>query len=97
MTIDDRRRHIDEIDAELLRLLNQRLESVRQIGRAKADAGASIVDLDRETAIVERLLAANEGPLDAESVRRIFETIIAEMRRLERAYAAAEDSDNHAR
>lgn len=97
MSIDDRRRHIDEIDAELLRLLNQRLESVRQIGRAKADAGASIVDSDREAAIVERLLEANGGPLDAESVRRIFETIIAEMRRLERVYAAAEDSDNDAR
>ncbi|MFB6286461.1 MAG: chorismate mutase [Candidatus Bipolaricaulia bacterium] len=97
MSIDDRRRHIDEIDAELLRLLNRRLELVRQIGRAKADSGASIVDPDREAAIVERLLAANVGPLDADSVRRIFETIIAEMRRLERAYAAAEDSDNEAR
>ncbi len=97
MAIDTRRRRIDEIDAELLRLLNQRLASVIEIGREKAGQGASIVDADREAAIVERLLTRNEGPMDAESVRRIFETIIEEMRRLEADYTTSGDADSDAR
>lgn len=97
MTIDTRRRRIDEIDAELLRLLNERLESVIQIGREKAGQGTSIVDPDREAAIVERLLTSNDGPMDAECVRRIFETIIEEMRRLEADYATSGDADSDAR
>jgi len=97
VAIDTWRRRIDAIDGELLRLLNERLEAVVEIGRTKADQGDSIIDPDREAAIVDRLLAANEGPMDAESVRRIFETIIAEMRRLESHYAQSGDAGSDAR
>ena len=97
MSIDARRQRIDEIDDELLRLLNRRLQHVVQIGHDKADRGATIIDPDREAAIVQRLLAANDGPLDDEAIRRIFETLIEEMRRLEADYAHSGDSDNPSR
>lgn len=97
MSIDAGRERIDAIDDELLRLLNQRLESVVEIGRLKSDRGQPIIDPEREAAIVARLLSANEGPLDDSAVRRIFETIIEEMRRLESAYAHSGDSDSPSR
>lgn len=97
MSIDAWRRRIDEIDDELLRLLNRRLSAVMRIGRAKADQGAAITDPDREAAIVDRLLAANEGPMDDAAVRQVFETIIAEMRRLERDYANSNDAGNESK
>ena len=97
MSIDARRRRIDEIDDELLRLLNRRLESVIQIGHAKAESGTTISDPDRESAIMDRLLIRNDGPLDADAIRRIFETIIAEMRRLEFDYAQSGDPGNESR
>lgn len=97
MNIDTWRRRIDEIDDELLRLLSRRLESVIRIGHAKAESGTTIIDPDRESAIVDRLLERNDGPLDADAVRRIFETIIAEMRRLEADYAHSGDSGSDSR
>ena len=97
MNIDTWRRRIDEIDDELLRLLNQRLEAVLRIGQQKADRGAAIIDPERESAILERLLAANDGPLDDAAIRRTFEAIIGEMRRLEADYAHSGDSDSPSR
>lgn len=97
MSIEAWRRRIDEIDDELLRLLNRRLESVVQIGHAKAEAGTTITDPDRESAIIDRLLTLNDGPLDEDSIRRVFGTIIAEMRRLESDYAHSGDAGNESR
>ncbi len=77
------RRQIDQIDDELLRLLNARLEVALQIGQAKRAQRIPLYDRDRETQIIQRLCAANRGPLDTLAVQRIFSQILAESRRLQ--------------
>ncbi len=68
---------IDEIDAKILDLVNQRLLLAQQIGAAKKQGGIQIIDRGREKEIIERLRRSNNGPLDANGLQRIFEAIIA--------------------
>lgn len=82
--IDAARVEIDRIDAEILRLLSERARHVRDIGDAKHRLGEPIYQPDREEKIFERLIAANPGPLDDGAIRRLFERILDEARRLER-------------
>lgn len=76
--IDDPRGQIDAIDAELLRLLNERAAIALRVGAAKADAESSLCDPRREQEVVGRLVEANAGPLDAQGVANIFQRIIDE-------------------
>jgi len=70
------RRRIDGIDDQILDLVNQRLAAARDIGKIKAQSGASVVDGRREGEIYRRLSALNSGPLKTGSLYRIFRTII---------------------
>ena len=86
--IDDPRGQIDAIDAELLRLLNERAAIALRVGAAKADAESSLCDPRREQEVVGRLVAANTGPLDGQGVANIFQRIIDESLHLQQsAYA----------
>jgi chorismate mutase/prephenate dehydratase len=68
---------IDEIDTTILDLVNQRLLLAQQIGQVKQQDGIQISDHRREKDIMDRLLRTNSGPLDANSLQRIFAAIIA--------------------
>ena len=68
---------IDEIDAKILDLINQRLLLARQIGAVKKQAGTRIIDHRREKDILDRLRRTNSGPLDDDGLQRVFEAIIA--------------------
>jgi shikimate dehydrogenase len=70
------RRRIDDIDDQILDLINRRLAVARDIGKIKAQSGASVVDGRRENQIYRRLSALNSGPLKAGSLYRIFRSII---------------------
>lgn len=78
------RERIDRLDAEIVRLLNARAECALQLGRLKQSAGLDTHQPEREITVLEQARAANEGPLDADAVTRLFERIIDENRRLER-------------
>lgn len=78
------RRNIDEIDAVLVKLLNQRARWALEIGEAKRREGLPIYQPDREAEVVGHVETLNRGPLSPEAVRRLFERIIDESRRLER-------------
>ena len=83
MDIDHWRSEIDEVDAELLRLLNIRARLAIKVGSLKRSAGLPLRDLEREQFVLERLQEANNGPLDQEAVVRLFRRIIRESRRVE--------------
>ena len=78
------RRRIDQIDTQLMGLLNSRSACAVEIGRIKRALGLPIYSPDREAEILERVMRENPGPLDDLAVRRVFERIIDESRRLER-------------
>lgn len=82
--IAQRRAEIDWLDAQLLYLLNQRAEIARDLGRLKRGAGLPLSDPVRESLILVRMLEKNSGPLDDQSIMRIFVRIIRESRRLQR-------------
>ena len=82
--IDELRRRIDEIDEELVRLLNARAECALAIGREKRVLGLEVYQPAREKDVLEHVQTVNRGPLDDRAVRRLFERVIDEARRLER-------------
>lgn len=82
--IERLRRNIDEVDAVLVKLLNQRARWALDIGEVKRRTGAPIYQPDREAKVVAHVESINRGPLSGEAVRRLFERVIDENRRLER-------------
>ncbi len=85
------RARIDALDLQLVRLLNDRAGCAIEIGRIKRQRGLAIYDPQREESIVETVTRNNRGPLDANGVRRLFERIIDESRRIERLTAQKEN------
>ena len=83
------RRRIDLIDEQLMRLLNSRSACAVEIGKVKRALGLPVYMPEREAWILERVMRENPGPLDATAVRRVFERIIDESRRLERLAAGS--------
>ena len=84
----DLRRSIDAIDREILRLFRERAELVLRVGDVKRAFGAPVYDPSRERAILEKLAALAEPPVDADTARRVFERIIDESRGLEQRHVA---------
>ena len=84
MDIDDWRKRIDEIDGQLAELLSERSRCVIEIGRIKRQRQLPVYDPQREKEIFERLARNNRGPLQNEALRRLFERILDESRRVER-------------
>jgi chorismate mutase len=81
-TLDGCRRHIDALDTELLRLLNQRAAIACEIASIKVASGLPAYDGNRERQVLARVVEKNTGPLDEQSVIDIFSGIIRETRRL---------------
>ncbi|HSE97292.1 MAG TPA: chorismate mutase [Blastocatellia bacterium] len=84
MDIEDWRIEIDKIDEQLVELLNRRSICAIEIGRIKRELGMPVYSPSREREVIEHVTERNGGPLDPEAVRRLFERIIDESRRIER-------------
>lgn len=84
MDIADWRKKIDEVDRELVRLLNERARCVAEIGKIKRQDGLPIHEPNREQEVLQHALEANQGALEDEALRRIFEKIVEEGKRLQR-------------
>jgi chorismate mutase len=96
--IDRLRENIDSVDTVLVKLLNQRAKWALEIGDVKKTVGIPVYQPDREAKVLGRVLERNRGPLPADAIRRLFERIIDESRRLERIGsegAAGEGSRAH--
>jgi chorismate mutase len=82
--VADLRRRIDQVDDQLMKLLNSRSACAVEIGRIKRRIGMPVYQPEREKWILDRAERNNPGPLDSGAVRRVFERVIDESRRLER-------------
>ena len=83
-TIEKLRLRIDEIDEQLVQLLNARAACALAIGAEKKAAGIEVYQPQREAQVLEHVQRINPGPLDDGAVKRLFERVIDEARRLER-------------
>lgn len=80
-TRSELRAEIDAIDDQLLELLNKRATIAVAIGRLKVQEGVPLVDPGRERTVINRMCAANTGPLHRRSIVRVFLSVIRESRR----------------
>jgi chorismate mutase len=86
-TMEDWRERIDELDQQLVRLFNERAQCAIEIGHIKRRLGLEVYSPRREAQVIANVTAANRGPLDAEAIKRLFERVIDESRRIERIEA----------
>ena len=78
---------IDQVDEVLVKLLNQRAKYAVEIGEIKGELDLPIYSPDREKEVLLRVESRSAGPLEPAAVRRLFERIIDESRRVERESA----------
>lgn len=77
------RERIDQIDAQVVDLLNQRAACVLEVKRAKAEGNIDIYSPERERQILDRVTAlAKDGNFPANALERIFGSIISATRSL---------------
>ena len=78
------RERIDEIDAVMVKLLNERAVCAEEIGKVKILLGLEVYSPDREKEVMRNVTKKNPGPLKDEAIVRLFERIIDESRSRER-------------
>ena len=84
MDIDELRNKIDEKDSEIIRLLSERMETVKEIGAIKKAQGLKVDQPDREAAILGlRLSKAEEFGLNQTFVMKLYEIIFEEAKKLQ--------------
>ena len=73
--IHEERRKIDEVNAEILRLISKRGEITAQIGLLQTALGLPHYDPERENQMLIALVEANRGPLSDEAIKQLFKEI----------------------
>lgn len=78
------RSRIDATDARIVQLLQQRARIVHEVGEIKREAHLPVNAPAREQQVLDHIVQlGKEGPLPPESLRRIYQTLIREMREWE--------------
>jgi chorismate mutase/prephenate dehydratase len=93
------RSQIDKLDAQILKLLNERAGHAVEIGKLKTEAGAEVFSPAREEEVLQNVIQANKGPLEGATIRAIFRELMSGSRALQRvlkvAYLGPEYSFSH--
>ena len=82
--LSDCRDRIDAVDCRILDLLNERTRIVEEIGQIKKAAQMPVYEPKREDQVYRNIVENNHGPLSGDAVKRVFERIIDEMRKVQR-------------
>ncbi len=85
--LSQHRAAIDAIDDEILKLVNARAGHAQAIGALKG--GGVIYRPEREAQVLRRVKENNPGPLDGETVARLFREIMSSCLALEKPLAVA--------
>jgi len=77
MSLEDLRKKIDQTDAEIVRLIAERIRNAEKIGREKQKQGKQLEDLSRETEVMSniRRLAGQEN-VSIEGLESIYRRIV---------------------
>ncbi len=75
------RREISDLDAQLVALVNKRLELVAGLKRYKDEHGIGFVDLAREEWMLRYLQRANRGPLSDDGLAELYQGLLDLMKR----------------
>lgn len=85
------REKIDALDAEVLRLLNERAKCAMEVAKTKIAQGevGTFYRPDRESLVLRRIQELNEGPLSNDTVIRFFREIMSACLALEKPLEVA--------
>ena len=83
------RKAIDELDAQIVELLNERTQHVLAIGEIKTAAGGSIYAPHREKAVLDKVSKLNPGPVPDRSLHAIYREIMSCALSLEKTMSIA--------
>lgn len=89
MNIAEHRQEIDRLDAQIVKLLNERTKHVLEIGGIKLKAGEEIYAPHRELAVLQRICRKNAGPITNASLRAIYREIMSSALSLEKSMTIA--------
>jgi chorismate mutase / prephenate dehydratase len=89
MSLTEHRQAIDQLDAQIVKLLNERTRHVLAIGEIKLKAGEEIYAPHRERTVFERVCAHNAGPMTNEQLRSIYREIMSSALALEKTMVIA--------
>ena len=90
--LDKLRNEIDEVDRKIIELLNNRARHAMNLGKIKEELKLPIYMPEREKEVLNNVQMHNSGPLSNDAIRRLYERIIDESRRMEREHS--ETSNN---
>src|SRR5438874_595764 len=93
------RSHIDRLDLQILKIVNERASLAAEIGQLKNDHGNEVFSPAREEEVLQHVLESNKGPLDGTTIRAIYREIMSGSRALQKvlkvSYLGPEDSFSH--
>jgi len=100
MDLEGLRKRIDEIDARLVALMNERARCAVEVGKIKRETGeASVYRPARERDVFEHIIEANDGPLPDHTLMAIWKEMMSGSLSLEKslkvAYLGPEGSFSH--
>lgn len=84
MNLNDIRKDIDDIDAQLTDLICRRMECSRRVAEYKKENGMAVFDPVREAAVLDKV--ARRGGEHAQALRQIWETLMEQSRVLQYPY-----------
>ena len=99
MNIPEHRKAIDQLDAKIVKLLNERTQHVLEIGAIKFKAGEEIYAPHRELAVLQRVCRLNKGPITNDALRAIYREVMSSALSLQKtmriAYLGPEATFTH--
>lgn len=99
MSLNSHRKKIDQIDAKVIKLLNERAEMSKAIGAKKLKTNSGIYAPHREKQVIDNIKKLNVGPMSNEAFMAIYREIMSSSLALEKslkiAYLGPSDSYTH--
>ena len=74
--ISEHRKKIDELDLQILKLIQERVEEAISIRHLKLEQDIPLFTPEREQELIQRLIKKSAGELPANVIKEIWETII---------------------
>lgn len=74
--LDELRMRIDKADEKLIKALEERLETVLEIGRYKKENNIPIIDKEREEIVLEKAILRVKNKDFGDEITKIFSNII---------------------
>ena len=96
MRLEELRKKINQLDAKIVSLLNERAKLSTFIGKEKIKHNRSIYSPEREKKVLEQVKAFNHGPMSSDGLEAIYREIMSTSLSLEKplhiAYLGTEGS-----